>query len=52
MSRRQRALLAALALLLLFLAASALLYAARPNPLDGAVFPVPTALLIPPGAAP
>jgi hypothetical protein len=49
---RTRALLALLGLFLLALALAALLYAALPNPVEGGVFPIPPALLVPPGAAP
>ena len=50
MRLRTRLLLALLGLVLLGLAAAALAYAVLPNPVDGGVFPIPPALLIPPGA--
>jgi hypothetical protein len=52
MRRRDRVLLAILGLLLLALALAALLYAALPNPVETSIFPIPPALLVPPGAAP
>jgi hypothetical protein len=52
MHRRTRMLLAILGLLLLVFALAALLYAWLPNPVESSVFPIPPALLVPPGASP
>ena len=52
MHRRTRMLLAILALLLLVFALAAVLYAGLPNPVESSVFPIPPALLVPPGGSP
>jgi len=50
MSRRTRALLAALGMVLLIAALLLLIYTLAPNPFDRSIFPVAPTLLVPPGA--